>query len=64
MHGSDRADTDTQTAEAELADLYAQHRSSLLNYLTRLIHDRDTAEELCQESFAKVIRHWAERDPQ
>src|SRR5688572_4664933 len=64
MKYSDEAYIDTQAACAEIADLYDQYRSPLLNYLTRLMRDRETAEDLCQESFAKVLHHWTEHDPQ
>jgi RNA polymerase sigma-70 factor (ECF subfamily) len=28
-----------------------------------LVHDHETAEDLCQETFARVIQHWSKRDP-
>ena len=55
---------DADTAGAEIADLYRQHQRPLLAYLTRIVRDRDTAEELCQYSFVKVLRHWPQRDQQ
>ena len=58
-------DIDTETNGGEIAALYLDHRQPLLDYLTRLLQgERHTAEDVCQESFAKVVRHWAQRDPQ
>ena len=63
--GTDSAcDVDTDTAIAEIADLYHHYRRPLLAYLTRIVRDRDTAEELCHDSFVKVLRHWPQRDQQ
>jgi RNA polymerase sigma-70 factor (ECF subfamily) len=38
--------------------LYMSHRVAVLAYLTRLVDDRATAEDLCQETFLKVLRAW------
>ena len=38
--------------------LYAAYRGPLLAHLTRLVDDRATAEDLCQETFLKVLRAW------
>jgi len=56
--------SDTTTAGAEIAEVYQQYRSPLLAYLTRIVRDRETAEELCQDSFVKVVRYWTQRDQQ
>jgi RNA polymerase sigma-70 factor, ECF subfamily len=37
-----------------LEEAYALHRAGLLGYLTALTHDRDAAEDLCQESYARL----------
>jgi RNA polymerase sigma-70 factor, ECF subfamily len=37
-----------------LEEAYALHRPGLLRYLTALTHDRDVAEDLCQESYARL----------
>jgi RNA polymerase sigma-70 factor (ECF subfamily) len=55
---------DADTAGAGIANFYEQYRRPLLAYLTRIVRDRDTAEELCQDSFMKVLRHWPQRDQQ
>jgi RNA polymerase sigma-70 factor, ECF subfamily len=57
-------DAGTDTADATLADFYQRYRRPLLAYLTRIVRDRDTAEELCHDSFVKVLRHWPQRDQQ
>jgi RNA polymerase sigma-70 factor, ECF subfamily len=38
--------------------LYMTHHAPVLAYLTRLVDDRATAEDLCQETFLKVLRAW------
>jgi hypothetical protein len=40
-------DAGTDTAGTTLADFYYQYRRPLLAYLTRIVGNRDTAEELC-----------------
>jgi RNA polymerase sigma-70 factor (ECF subfamily) len=57
-------DAGTDTADATLADFYQHERQPLMAYLTRIVRDRDTAEELCQDSFVKVLQHWQQRNPQ
>jgi RNA polymerase sigma factor (sigma-70 family) len=42
--------------------LYEQHRRPILAYLARLIDDRETAEDLCQETFLKALRAWERHD--
>jgi RNA polymerase sigma-70 factor, ECF subfamily len=42
--------------------LYQEHRRPILAYLTRLIDDREAAEDLCQETFLKALRSWAQHD--
>jgi RNA polymerase sigma-70 factor (ECF subfamily) len=51
-------------AGVEITDFYQHYRQPLLAYLTRIVQDRDTAEELCQDSFVKVLRHWPQRNQQ
>jgi RNA polymerase sigma-70 factor (ECF subfamily) len=43
--------------------LYEEYHRSVLAYLTRLVSDRETAEDLCQETFIKALRGWDQRDP-
>jgi RNA polymerase sigma-70 factor (ECF subfamily) len=43
--------------------LYETYRQPVLAYLTRLVSDRETAEDLCQETFIKAMRGWMGRDP-
>src|SRR5262245_1149495 len=42
--------------------LYQEHRRPILAYLTRLIDDHEAAEDLCQETFLKALRGWAQHD--
>jgi RNA polymerase sigma-70 factor (ECF subfamily) len=43
--------------------LYEEYQRPVLAYLTRLVSDREAAEDLCQESFIKAMRGWEGRDP-
>ena len=45
-----------------LAAIYTAHQAQLLAHLTRLVADRALAEDLCQETFLKALRHWEQRD--
>jgi RNA polymerase sigma-70 factor (ECF subfamily) len=45
-----------RTAFAMLID---RHKHRLVNYLTRLIRDRDRSEELAQDTFVKLFEHRA-----
>ena len=58
------ANTGMDMADAEITDFYQQYRQPLLAYLTRIVQDRDTAEELCQDSFVKVLQRWRKRNQQ
>jgi RNA polymerase sigma-70 factor (ECF subfamily) len=51
-------------AGAHVASLYEDYQRPVLAYLTRLVSDRETAEDLCQETFIKALRGWDARDPQ
>jgi RNA polymerase sigma-70 factor (ECF subfamily) len=44
--------------EAAIEQLYQDYHKSILRYLTRLVSNRETAEDLCQETFIKALRHW------
>jgi RNA polymerase sigma-70 factor, ECF subfamily len=54
------------SADARLAveQLYLAHHRPITAYLARLVGDRETAEDLCQETFLKAMRGWAGHDPQ
>jgi RNA polymerase sigma factor (sigma-70 family) len=56
--------TGMEMAGVEITDFYQQYRQPLLVYLSRIVQDRDTAEELCQDSFVKVVQHWRKRNQQ
>lgn len=49
---------------SSIETLYQDYQRPILAYLTRLVNDRETAEDLCQETFVKAIRHWAEHNPE
>lgn len=50
-------------AGAYIEMLYEEYQRPILAYLTRLVSDREAAEDLCQETFIKAMRGWAGRDP-
>jgi len=57
-----RSDEDLMLAlkagdEAGFAELMRRHRGPIVNYVNRLIGDRDRAEDLAQEVFLRVYRH-------
>lgn len=45
-----------------LEQLYQAHQRRLIAYLTRLVRDPATAEDLCQDTFLKAIRGWEGRN--
>src|SRR3954465_4589307 len=45
-----------------IEQLYNAHPLPLRRYLDRLVHDRETAEDLCHETFIKALRHWSDCD--
>src|SRR3954465_8134236 len=45
-----------------IEQLYNAHPLPLRRYLDRLVHDRETAEDLCHETFIKALRHWSDLD--
>ena len=55
--------TESRTyAGAPIELLYEQYQRPLLAYLTRLVSDREAAEDPCQETFIKALRGWEQRD--
>jgi len=57
-----RADEDLMLAlkggdDSAFAELMRRHRGPIVNYVNRLIGDRDRAEDLAQEVFLRVYRH-------
>jgi RNA polymerase sigma-70 factor (ECF subfamily) len=58
----ERADEDLMLSlktgdESAFAELMRRHRGPIVNYVNRLIGDRDRAEDLAQEVFLRVYRH-------
>ena len=43
---------------ATVESLYSAYYGPVLAHLTRLVDDRATAEDLCQDTFVKVLRSW------
>jgi RNA polymerase sigma-70 factor (ECF subfamily) len=48
---------------ATVHELYAEYGSRVLSYLSHLMRDRQTAEDVCQEVFVEVWRKGASYDP-
>ena len=55
--------TDSRLHSAGIELLYEEYQRALLAHLTRLVSDREVAEDLCQETFIKALRGWSQRDP-
>jgi RNA polymerase sigma-70 factor (ECF subfamily) len=58
----ERSDEDLMLAlrtgdEGAFAELMRRHRGPIVNYVNRLIGDRDRSEDLAQEVFLRVYRH-------
>ena len=45
-----------------IEQLYHKHHQPLRRYLTRLVGDPITAEDVCHEAFVKALLHWDDRD--
>jgi RNA polymerase sigma-70 factor, ECF subfamily len=43
--------------------LYREWHQPIQHYLERLVGQRETAEDLVQETFIKALRHWEQHDP-
>jgi RNA polymerase sigma-70 factor, ECF subfamily len=41
-----------------IEQLYHQYHQPIQRYLERLVGQRETAEDLCHETFIKALRHW------
>ena len=54
----------TLTPAISVEQLYQEHHQPILRYLDRLVSDRETAEDLCQDTFIKALRHWNELEQQ
>ncbi|MEM8529856.1 MAG: RNA polymerase sigma factor [Chloroflexota bacterium] len=46
----------------DITEVYQTYRQSILAHLVRLVRDHEVAEDLCQETFIKVMRAWSRRD--
>jgi RNA polymerase sigma-70 factor (ECF subfamily) len=53
--------TEGDQSDIRIEQLYQAHQRRLIAYLTRLVRDRATAEDLCQDTFLKAMRGWGGR---
>ncbi|NOK62075.1 MAG: hypothetical protein GFH27_549321n62 [Chloroflexi bacterium AL-W] len=56
------AQTAMETNEIDIISLYMSHRHKILAYLTSGLRNRETAEDLCQQTFIKALRNWPTQD--
>jgi RNA polymerase sigma factor (sigma-70 family) len=49
--------------DTTIEQIYHSYHEPILRYLTRFVGDRETAEDLCHDTFLKAIRHWGEHNP-
>jgi RNA polymerase sigma-70 factor (ECF subfamily) len=49
---------DTDSIEHAIEQLYCLHYQPVLRHLQRLVGQHESAEDLCQETFLKVFKHW------
>src|SRR5690349_5211636 len=52
-----------QNVDDPVVQLFEEHHRPLLAYLTRLVGNWTDAEDVCQETFVKVVRHWDQHGP-
>jgi RNA polymerase sigma-70 factor (ECF subfamily) len=57
-HNLEQQNSAVQSVEC----LYQRYRRAILLHLMRLVGEMETAEDLCQETFLKAWRGWAQRD--
>jgi RNA polymerase sigma-70 factor (ECF subfamily) len=53
----------TNEHSGAIAQLYQTYHHPLLMHLLRLVGNRETAEDLCQETFVRALSHWPQHDP-
>lgn len=46
------------------SSLYNNYHQSILHYLNNLVSDYEAAEDLCHETFLRIINHWNQRNAQ
>jgi RNA polymerase sigma factor (sigma-70 family) len=55
--GANRGAEPAMSARAELVEeLFTAHRTALLQYLTRLLHSSEDAEEIVQETYIRMLK--------
>lgn len=50
----------SEQKRAEFETIVNEHESELLRYATRVLHNSDTAQDVVQDTFLKLFRHWGE----
>src|SRR5829696_8385086 len=50
----------TATPAMTIEQLYNDYHQPIRYYLTRLVSDREAAEDLCHETFIKALRAWGD----
>jgi RNA polymerase sigma-70 factor (ECF subfamily) len=51
-----------EITDAAIANLYREFHQPIVRYLTRIVGDRETAEDLAHETFIKALRSWPQHD--
>lgn len=49
--------------DSDVSQLYETYHRQVLGYLIRLVHDREVAEDLCQDTFLKAWSGWTQHKP-
>lgn len=64
-HNTNTAATYTHTDKTvqAIAALYTAYQCPLVAHLLRIVGQRETAEDLCQETFIKALRAWERHGP-
>ena len=50
--------------DSDVSQLYETYHHQVLGYLIRLVHDREVAEDLCQDTFLKAWSSWTQHKPE
>jgi RNA polymerase sigma-70 factor, ECF subfamily len=52
------------TSTSAIEQLYQEYHQPIQRYLERLVGQRETAEDLCHDTFIKALRHWDQHTEQ
>jgi RNA polymerase sigma-70 factor (ECF subfamily) len=58
MNADDKARNATGAISPTVEQLYRTYYRPLLHHLERIVGDREAAQDLFQDTFVKVLRHW------